>query len=184
MLVLWFDNLEFPMLIYNILQCQITLPNHCLCKLQLPNDSHMFFGNKSRCFFILFSSLHRRSLEILFKFDPFRHSSACALGALKRVRPRPQRSEQRGLTMCVVSQRAELGDVCVETLLKDREMIQMIQMDHWTIMDHPTFRRNETSMWCKDVMSQLIDLIDAKWCCFMLFPLPPKNYIPEHVCSF
>ena len=24
-------------------------------------------------------------------------------------------------TMCVVSQRAELGDVCVETLLKDRD---------------------------------------------------------------
>ena len=89
---------------------------------------------------VLFSSLHL--LEILFLLPKDDSTTPRPAPGAKHVCGRFPAFPAR-LTMCVVSQRAELGDVCVETLLKDRD-----SDDSGTIgpLDHPTFRRNERNV--------------------------------------
>jgi hypothetical protein len=128
---------------------------------------------------LLFSSLHL--LEIQGDPVPFTQrrlddSSACA-GCETRVRPLPSVPSAPYHVCGIAESRVGRG---LRRDVAEGPGFRWFR-DHWTIGPSnfsQKWKKCDVKMWCQ---MQLIDLIDAKWCCFHF---PPNNYIPEHVCSF
>lgn len=125
---------------------------------------------------LLFSSLHL--LEIQGDSVPFTQrrlddSSACA-GCETRVRPLPS-VPSAPYHVCGIAE-SRVGR-CLRRDVAEGPGFRWFR-DHWTIGPSnfsQKWKKCDVKMWCQ---MQLIDLIDAKWCCFHF----PQTIIYQNMC--